>query len=112
MSRASSTKIPHSIRVLEKIPSVNADLVDERHEKNGIEDHIHVLVRGCSSCSPASIAHDLKSSSSYTIIYEHLCNTHFDWQDGYAAMTVSPKDVKRVIEYIRHQKKNIMLERI
>ena len=33
-------------------------------------------------------------------------DTHFRWQDGYAAFSVSSDDVPAVERYVRHQKKH------
>jgi putative transposase len=71
---------------------------------NGIEDHVHVLLRGNTILSPAKIAHDLKGASSFMINKEGSCRLHFTWQDGYGGYSVSAHDVKVVSRYIQNQK--------
>jgi putative transposase len=75
-------------------------------EINGIEDHIHILLRGYTIMSPSKIAHDLKGASSYMINNESFCKTHFGWQDGYGVFSVSPHNINMIARYIRNQKKH------
>jgi REP element-mobilizing transposase RayT len=75
-------------------------------EINGTEDHIHVLLRGNSSLSPAQIGHDIKGASSHMVNTSSLTKSHFDWQDGYGAISVSPDDIEKVSKYIRNQKQH------
>jgi putative transposase len=73
---------------------------------NATDDHIHVLLRGNATLSPASIAHDLKGASSFQINRDGICDRHFGWQDGYGAFSVSPHDVDMVARYIQNQKQH------
>lgn len=71
---------------------------------NGMPDHIHVLASFRPSMSPAEFVQQLKGSSSHFIT--HQLDQGFEWQEDYAVLSVSEKDVPRVIEYIKNQKQH------
>ena len=48
----------------------------------------------------ANIVRDLKANSSHILRQDSRI---FRWQDGYAAISVSPSAVKAVVRYIEHQ---------
>ena len=48
----------------------------------------------------ANVVRDLKANSSHILRQE---NRMFRWQDGYAAISVSPSAVKSGVQYIEHQ---------
>ena len=71
---------------------------------NGMPDHVHVLVSVRPAISPADVAKQLKGSSSHFMT--HKLEHGFEWQDDYCVLSVSEKDVPRVIEYIKNQKQH------
>ena len=70
---------------------------------NGTEDHVHCLVRMKSSQCISRLTNDLKGISSRWINDNNILSDHFDWQNGYAAFSVCPRNVKRIIKYIKDQ---------
>ena len=73
---------------------------------NGIEDHIHILVKikPCSSIS--DFVRTIKVASSGWI-HERFHNMKdFGWQSGYSAFSVSKSSVHNVVSYIRTQKEH------
>ena len=49
---------------------------------------------------------DLKASSSHFMLTTLKPDNWFDWQNGYAAIAVSPSHRKRIIAYIQNQKRH------
>jgi putative transposase len=71
---------------------------------NGIEDHVHLLVRLRTDQSISDVVKTIKGNS-----WEHFSNNpdkYISWQDGFAAFSVSPANVKRVRNYIYNQEKH------
>jgi len=66
----------------------------------GTSNHVHALIALPSTLSIAQMMRDLKANSA-----RHLNEKErgFAWQDGYAAISVSPSQVKAVREYIETQ---------
>jgi REP element-mobilizing transposase RayT len=66
----------------------------------GTTNHVHVLLTLPSSLTVAQLMRDLKANSS-----RHLNEqmSGFAWQDGYAAISVSPSQVEIVRKYIETQ---------
>jgi REP element-mobilizing transposase RayT len=71
---------------------------------NGMEDHVHMLIRIRPAQSVAEIMRVVKTNSSARA-HEHG-HRHFVWQAGYGAFSVSESNVKAVTKYIA-TKKNI-----
>ena len=71
----------------------------------GTGDHAHVLVGLRANHAIASIVHDVKRASS-AWVHTELKQREFAWQTGYAALTVSPSQVKAVQQYIESQKEH------
>ncbi len=70
---------------------------------NGVEDHVHCLFSVQPSCSISQIAKNVKGASSHWLNGQGLMEGPFEWQDGYAAFSVSPSNVQRVRNYIKNQ---------
>ena len=71
---------------------------------NGVEDHVHLLVRLRTDQSVADIAKIIKGNS-----WDHFKDDpdkYVTWQDGFAAFSVSPSHLKRVRSYIYNQEKH------
>jgi putative transposase len=71
---------------------------------NGVEDHVHLLVRMRTDQSVADIVKTIKGNS-----WEYFKNDpekYVTWQDGFAAFSVSPNELKRVRNYIYNQEKH------
>ena len=71
---------------------------------NGIEDHVHLLVRIHTTVSVAQLAKELKGSSSHLVTHEIKPGEFFKWQGAYRAFTIRKSDVPKVKAYIQNQK--------
>ena len=81
----------------------------------GHVDHVHALVSLAPEQTIAKVAQLLKGESSRWINKEPLTRTRFEWQDQYAAFSVSESMVETVRQYIRgqeerHRKKTFLEE--
>jgi REP element-mobilizing transposase RayT len=83
---------------------------ENAHEKqmtvdmiNGIEDHLHALIRLLPTQSVAEIMKQIKGASSNWINKNEIVNEKFKWQQGYGALTVSPREVDKIRRYIKNQ---------
>ena len=72
----------------------------------GIEDHLHLLTRLPTTLAVATLAKEVKGSSSHLISHEITPDKFFKWQGAYGAFTLAKADVPRVIDYIRNQKQH------
>jgi putative transposase len=73
---------------------------------NGIQDHVHLLVRARPHHAPADVAHDVKGASSHFVNSQCLQPKRFSWQEGYGVFSVSAHDVETVRRYIERQKEH------
>ena len=68
----------------------------------GVEDHVHLLVSLKATHRLADFMRELKKGSS--IWFKETTGTNvFQWQKGYAAITVIPSARTEVTDYIRNQ---------
>jgi REP element-mobilizing transposase RayT len=73
-------------------------------EINGVEDHVHLLVRLKPVISVSDFLRELKSTSSGWA--KRKTKGRFAWQARYGAFTVSESQVDRVRLYIRNQEEH------
>jgi REP element-mobilizing transposase RayT len=73
---------------------------------NGIEDHLHCLIRLKSSVPLARVVNDIKGESANWINNNHFVDGTFNWQDGYGAFSVSPSQLQKVRNYIKNQERH------
>jgi len=71
---------------------------------NGIEDHVHLLLRAPARLSVSSILKSLKGDSSRWVHETFASLKNFEWQVGYGAFSVSTSGVGNVKRYISNQK--------
>jgi REP-associated tyrosine transposase len=71
---------------------------------NGVEDHVHLLVRLRTDQSVADVVKTIKGNS--WECFKQEPDKYITWQDGFAAFSVSPGHVKRVRSYIYNQEKH------
>ena len=71
----------------------------------GVEDHVHLLVGLRAIHRLDYVLRDLKAGSS-SWVHNTVGKKKFDWQPGYAGVTVSPSQVERVRQYILNQEKH------
>jgi putative transposase len=70
---------------------------------NGIEDHIHLLVRLRTDQALADVVKIKGNSWEY---FKNDSDNYVTWQDGFAAFSVSPDNLARVRSYIYNQEKH------
>ncbi|HEY1169881.1 MAG TPA: IS200/IS605 family transposase [Verrucomicrobiae bacterium] len=71
----------------------------------GVSDHVHLLVALKPTHCLSDFMRDLKKSSSLWVTDRSL-ERQFQWQEGYAAFTVSPTARESVQSYIANQEKH------
>jgi REP element-mobilizing transposase RayT len=69
----------------------------------GVADHVHLAVRLARTVTVAKLVEHLKSSSSKWLKDQHIAPKAFAWQRGYAAFSVSPRDLPTLRRYIETQ---------
>lgn len=72
----------------------------------GMFDHIHLYASMPSTISVADFVNAVKANSSRWIHESFSRLSHFAWQEGYGAFSVSKSDEERVSQYIRNQEKH------
>jgi len=72
-------------------------------EINGPEDHLHIVASLLPTMSISGTLRDLKANSTNWIHARFPNLKEFYWQDGYAAFSVSPSVLPRVVRYVRDQ---------
>jgi REP-associated tyrosine transposase len=73
---------------------------------NGMNDHVHLLVRMPSTHSVADLARLVKTNSSRWVHERWPQRKSFGWQTGYGAFSVSESGQNAVREYILHQQQH------
>lgn len=79
----------------------------------GADDHVHVLVQLHPAQNLAQVIRQLKAESSDWLNATQLLPQGFEWEEEYAAYSVSPSAVKQVMDYLDRQEeyhKNKSLE--
>jgi len=72
----------------------------------GFDDHIHALFRIPKTMTVSEAMKRVKGGSSKQINKEGLLGAKLQWQDGYAAFTVSKSNQQAVLSYIHGQRKH------
>jgi putative transposase len=73
---------------------------------NGIDDHVHALVRLNTEQSIAWVMQLIKGEASHWINQNCQPSCRFQWQEEYYAVSVSESTVNRVRRYIRGQEQH------
>jgi putative transposase len=71
-----------------------------------MEDHVHVVTRMPSTVAIARLAQHLKGETSNLVRVTFKMDDLFEWQEGYAAFSVSRSHVRRVVTYVENQKQH------
>jgi putative transposase len=71
---------------------------------NGVEDHVHLLVRLRTDQCVSDIVKTIKGNS--WEFFKENQNKYVTWQDGYAVFSVSPDNLVRVRKYIYNQEEH------
>lgn len=70
---------------------------------NGVEDHLHILMKLHPSVSLADLIKSIKISTNTFIKEKFLFPEFPGWQDGYGAFTYSNDALPNLIRYIQNQ---------
>jgi REP element-mobilizing transposase RayT len=70
---------------------------------NGGTDHVHVLVQLHPAQNIAQVVRQLKAESSEWLNATQLISERMEWEEEYAAYSVSPSAVKQVVDYLDRQ---------
>lgn len=70
---------------------------------NGVEDHMHCLLQVHPAQNLAQMVKSLKTDSAAWLNDTKLLAGPFEWEEEYAAMSVSPSNIKQVTDYIQKQ---------
>jgi putative transposase len=70
---------------------------------NGVEDHVHCLLRLQAAQNLAQVMKSIKTNSAEWLNGTKLLAGPFEWEEGFAAYSVSPSGVKAVMDYIEKQ---------
>ncbi|MFK7908067.1 MAG: IS200/IS605 family transposase [Chitinophagales bacterium] len=90
-------KLYDHIRKVSKDKGYHLDFI------NGVTDHVHLLYSLKPNQLISTLVKDIKGNTwSWVNDHQHS-ETYFTWQDGYAAISVSPSNVPKVRNYIRNQ---------
>lgn len=73
---------------------------------NGVEDHVHCLVQMHPTQNLSQLIKSLKGDSAQWINENKLLGETFEWQENYAAYSVSPSGLKQVLDYIQKQEEH------
>ena len=74
--------------------------------RNGVEDHIHLLLKLRPDKALSDVLRDLKANSSGWMHDAFPEARFFSWQNGYAAFTVSASQISAVGKYIADQERH------
>jgi REP element-mobilizing transposase RayT len=70
---------------------------------NGGTDHVHVLLQLHPAQNLAQVVRQLKAESAEWLNATQLIAAGMDWEDDYAAYSVSPSAVRQVTDYLDRQ---------
>ncbi len=73
---------------------------------NGIEDHVHLLIKLRPDRALSDVLRELKSNATGWMHDVFPRMRDFSWQRGYAAFTVSQSNLKQVQRYLARQKEH------
>lgn len=72
----------------------------------GRPDHLHLLFRLSRTDRVSDVVKEVKTSTSKWLKPQHDALSSFAWQAGYAAFSVSPRDIDMVRSYIQNQERH------
>ncbi len=71
---------------------------------NGMENHVHILMKMPKEMDLAALARTVKANSSRWIHQNH--QSKFAWQEGYAVFSVAASNLSNVKSYIENQEEH------
>jgi putative transposase len=75
-------------------------------EIGGISDHVHILSKFKPVKSVSEMLNRIKAKSSKWLNEDKMRGGKFDWQDGYAAFSVSESQAPQLRAYIQNQEQH------
>ena len=78
----------------------------ECYRAGGVADHVHLAIRLSRTGNVSDLVKDIKASSSKWLKTKSPDLAEFEWQKGYGAFSVGPKDLNALIAYIDAQKEH------
>jgi putative transposase len=75
----------------------------ECYRVGGVTDHVHLAIRLSRTSNVSDLVKEIKSASSKWLKTKSPRLAKFEWQKGYGAFSVSPKDLNALIAYIDAQ---------
>jgi len=70
---------------------------------NGVEDHLHILIKLKPTQRLSEVVNWIKGASSHWLNKKYTWENKFAWQEGYGVFSVSQKDINHVRDYIYNQ---------
>lgn len=86
------------------IGGISNQLKCQNLKTGGYKNHVHILSMLDKNIALSKLVEEIKSHSSKWVKTKGKKYKDFYWQGGYAAFSVNPADVERVISYIANQK--------
>jgi len=93
-------------RVFKYISGIVTELKHKSIIVNGVSDHVHIFIGENPLISISNTVHDIKRSSSLFINKHKLCQSKFEWQEGYGAFSYSRSQLDNVYNYILNQEEH------
>ena len=78
----------------------------EAYRVNGVEDHVHLVIRLSRTITIANLVSALKTSSSQSIKKQWSSLSQFSWQRGYGIFSVGPTYKDALCKYIDEQEEH------
>ena len=99
--------------ILPDLHRVLGNLINENGGQSilvgGTRDHVHALFLLDRMVRPVDLVREIKHKSSRWISVQRCCPGRFQWQNGYAAFSVSASQVDVLKRYIGHQEAHHMV---
>src|SRR5215212_4305384 len=73
---------------------------------NGTDDHMHVVVQMMPTQNLTQVMKSIRTESAAWINESRFIKNPFEWEEGFAALSVSPSSVKQVLDYIEKQEEH------
>lgn len=73
---------------------------------NGTEDHVHCLFQILPTQNLVQVMKQVKSLCTDWINTTQLLKTPFEWEDWFAAYSVSPSGIKHILDFISRQEEH------
>lgn len=88
------------------LATICRDLGAEVPAIGGVADHVHIIITLPRTLSSAELVEKIKKTSSKWIKALHSRYRRFFWQRGYSAFSVSPSQLKAVLQYVQTQEEH------